>query len=64
MKLYGLFLLLFAVGSILYQKVINPKEFVGERPMVLLRFAITDWGLIALALLIILFAPWSCEWHR
>ena len=63
MKLFGLFLLLFAVGSILYQKVINPKKFVGESRVVLLRFAITDWGLLALGLVIMLFAPWSCEWH-
>ena len=61
MKLFGLFMTLFAVGSILYEKVIDPKKFEHSHPVRRWGRAVTDWGLLVLGIVIMLFAPWSCE---
>jgi hypothetical protein len=61
-KLFGLFLFVFAVGSILYEKVIRPDRFPPDtHPAIRFRRAFTDWGLIALGIALMVFAPWSCD---
>ena len=56
----ALFAALFAAGSILDEKMVHPKKFVGVRRLVLFKFAITDWGLLVIGLVIAVFAPSSC----
>jgi hypothetical protein len=61
-KYFGLFLVVFAVISILYEKVWKPEKFSGEtRTAIKVRRAITDWGLIVVGIVLVVFAPWSCE---
>lgn len=62
MKIFGIILIIFGAGSYLYEKIIDPEKFKsGFGPQLRLVRLFSDWGVILFGLLLLIFAPWSCE---
>jgi hypothetical protein len=61
MKLFGLFLIFFGIGMIVYEKIINPEKFKSPEGQALKNVRLfRDIFIIFFGLMLLIFAPWSC----